>query len=108
MKKIKLSSIFNEDEENYLKINVIDNNSEDYIKTIIKILNELEISEFLQSEPEIQSAKYKDWIGTHEFLKNKKYLIHILLEESYIHLIFKCSIDNRKKLMEIIQKYCSF
>jgi len=108
MNKLKLLKVFNQDKENYFKIKVLDKESEDYIKTTIELLNKLNISSNLESEPQTNSCKYKDWIGCHEFKKGDKYKLHMIFEENNIHLIVKCSIKNREELMKVVKECFEF
>jgi len=106
--KVNVVALFNDKEENYLKINVENINSEVYIKKLIEFLDELKISHHLGAEPEILSAKYKEWIGAHEFFRTKDYIMHIIFSKNYMSLIIKCSLKKRKKLIEILTDHFSF
>lgn len=103
MTKLKLAGIFNEGEENHIKIKIEDVNSEKYIKKLIGLLNDLKISHYLNAEPEIQSTKYKRWIGGHTFYKTKDYIIHIIFGKDYLHLIVRCSLRKRKELLKFLK-----
>ena len=105
MTKLKLTGIFNDKEENYFKIKNININSEKYIKKLIGFLEDLKISNHLEAEPEILSAKYKEWIGRHEFFRTKEYIIHIIFTKDSLHLIIKCSLEKRKNLMKFLNKH---
>ena len=106
MSKLKIVGIFNDDEENYFKIKVEKN--EIIIKTLIKILSELNISHHLDAEPEILSAKYKEWVGRHEYFRTKEYILHLLFERDHLHIIAKCDLKNRKKFIKTLKKYADF
>lgn len=103
--KTKIIEIFNNGNENYLKIKIIDKQSMKYIDNLAKIMAELQIQDYLESEPEVLSEKYYKWIGRHEFYKTRNYIIHILYERDAIHLIIKCSLKDRKRLIKTINKY---
>lgn len=100
--KFKVNSIFNDEKENYFKIKIDDINSEKYIKMLISLINKLQISDHLEAEPEVLSSKYKNWIGRHEYFKNKDWIIHIIFSREALHLIINCNLENRKKLVKIL------
>lgn len=108
MSKLKLGGIFNDEEENYFKIGVEDINSVKYIEKLISLLNNLNISKYLNAKPTMLSDKYKNWIGRHEYFRTKDYIIHIVFSKEYLHLIVKCSLKKRKEFIKILDKYYSF
>ena len=105
MKKLKIVGIFNEFEENYIKIKNTNNISD--IKTIIKILDDLKITNFLGEEPAGYKT-YKHWIGIHEYFREEDYIIHIIFAKNSIHFIVKCNLNKRKQLIKILKKYCEW
>lgn len=106
--KLSITASFNDDNENYFKIGVDDPENKKYILTLIKLLNNLKIAHLLNAEPEILSAKYKEWIGRHEFFRTNKYVIHIIFTEATIHLLIKCSLKQRENVIAALKKYCFF
>jgi len=103
MTKLKLTEIFNRGEENYFKIKIENENSEEYIKGLIEFLEKLGVSDHLDAEPEILSAKYKKWIGRHQFFRTKNYAIFIIFGEKNLHLVVRCSLENRKNLLKFLK-----
>jgi len=99
-----LSIIFNDDDENYFKIKIEDSLNENHIKNLLSLLHDLNISDNLESESEVLSAKYKDWIGRHEFFRNDDFIFHIIFENNFLHLILKCSLQNRQKFIEALHR----
>ncbi len=108
MEKQSITASFNDEEENYFKLGVDDLENEKYIMMLIKFLDNLKVSHYLNAEPEILSAKYKDWIGRHEFFRTDKYVIHILFSEKEMDLLVKCSLIERERMIKSLKKYYVF
>lgn len=108
MNKLKLVASFNDEEENYFKIEIEDPNNKKYIQRLIGFLDDLQISNHLTSEPMVLSAKYGDWIGKHEFFRTKDYVVHIIFSKDNIHLLVKCDLENRQMFTKFLNKHCSF
>lgn len=105
MSKIIISGMLNDKEENYIKIKINNINSKDYIETLSNIFDDLEIDHPFEEDICYLSKKYKEWIGSHHYLKTKDYIIHMIFAKNYLHLIIKCSLNKRNKLIETIKKY---
>ena len=103
--KPKIIEIFNNGNENYLRIKIVDKRSTKNITNLARVFSDLKIQDYLESEPEVISTKYYKWIGRHEFYKTKNFVIHILYEKNAIHLIVKCSLKDRERLIKTIHKY---
>lgn len=109
MKKITIASMLNDEEENYIKIKINDINSKKYIEILIDFLDDLGTNYHLFDEDiRCLSEKYKEWIGSHHYFRTKGYIIHIIFAEKYLHLIIKCNLNNRNKLIKILEKYCKW
>ena len=105
----KLVKIFNEDQENYFKFEIKDQNSFEDERILSQFLGELGFGniEFKGDNPGIKK-KYKERIGLHKFVENKQVKIHIIFAEKYLHLVIKCSLKNRKVIIKLIKKYFNF
>ena len=109
---IKILAMSNHKNHNFFKFKIDSNEDESkttqYLDFIIELCNQLNIKQYLDLDLEIQPLDYKYWRGTHQFVENSKFKIHILFEENYVNMIVICSFENRKKLIEILRKHCNF
>lgn len=103
--KSNIIDLFSGDSENYLKIKVANKGGSKDINELAEILTELKIQNYLESEPEILSTKYSNWVGRHEFYKSKYYALHIIYEREYLYLILKCSLKKRQVALRIIKRH---
>jgi len=103
--KSTIVDIFNHGNENYFKIKIIDSKSTKYIEKLTNMITALQDQNYLESEPEVLSTKYYKWIGRHEFYKTNKYIIYIIYEKDYLHLVVKCSLKRRQQLIKIINQF---
>lgn len=102
--KLKLTSLFNEENENYFKIKVENVSNKSYFKKLLAFVQDLQIHlHDMDLEPD---RNYKLLIGRHEFLRTKEYVLHLIFEENYLHLILKCDLEKRKDFIKILNKHC--
>lgn len=107
MQRLKVTETFSADGENYIRILVEDHDSDIYIKTLLRILDDLCISNFLPDEPLVMSTRYRDWLGMHTYIDSCKFSVHVIFEEKYMHLLVRCAEHNRNNLMDALIGYCS-
>ena len=110
-KIFKLIGIFNSEEENYFKLKVRYRNTFKFIAPLSEFISSLGFEHFgrnfVYSDTNKQRA-FKSAFGVHYFLKNTKYKVHMVFAEDSIHFIIKCSLLNRKKLLNALKKIADF
>ena len=105
---MKLVSIFNNKDENYFRIKIDKVKSKKIIENLIFVLNKLKIHNYLDEEIEMLSTKYFGDLGNHQFFNDNGYIIHVIFGEKYLHLVVKCNLTRRKKLIKVLTQKFSF